>query len=180
MLEGEKVRLRLLEEDDLPLRVKWVNTPEIRQNLMFDYPISLAKTRRWFQNSLLDASRVHFSILDAENGKVIGMTGLLDIDHRHRRAQFYVTIGEMEYWGRGIADEVIRIVLQYGFVEMNLNKIYLYTLDGNARARSVYERNGFVEEGILRQHHFCVGRFQDLHHYSILREEWRSCYEDES
>lgn len=174
MLEATQITLRPLEEQDLPLRVRWVNDPEIRQMLMFDYPLSLAKTRAWFQKTVTDPTKVNFSIVDRETGTVIGMTGLIEIDIKHRRAQLYITIGEKAYWGRRIADEVIQLVLAYGFVELNLNKIYLYTLPANARGRKVYARNGFVTEGVLRQHYYCVGAYQDLTQQSVLRSEWEA------
>ena len=172
MFDGSQIYLRPLEREDLPLRVKWVNDPEVRRTLMFDYPVSLAKTQRWFNDSLMDDRKRNFSVLWRETDQVVGMTGLIEIEVKHRRAQFYLTIGEKDFWGRRIAAEVIPIVLHYGFVELNLNKIYLYTIPDNDRARKVYQRNGFVPEGVLRQHYFCVGQFQDLHQYGILRSEW--------
>ncbi|HOF89731.1 MAG TPA: GNAT family protein [Armatimonadota bacterium] len=172
MLESSRVYLRPLEEQDLPLRVKWVNDPEIRPMLMFDYPLSLAKTRAWFQKTLMDDTKVNFSIVEKETGAVIGMTGLIEISITHRRAQLYITIGEKKYWGRRLADEIIQLVLEYGFVELNLNKIYLFTLPANERGRKVYARNGFVTEGVLRQHYYCVGAYQDLTQQSVLRGEW--------
>lgn len=172
MLETQRVLLRLLEERDLPLRVKWVNDPEIRHLLMFDYPLSLAKTQAWFRQTVMDATKVHFSIVDRATDAVIGMTGLLDISTRHQRAQFYITIGEKGYWGKGIAGEVINLVIEYGFRELNLNRIFLYTLPGNEKARKVYEKKGFVREGELRQHYYCVGKYQDLTVQSILKSDW--------
>lgn len=173
MLEASQIYLRPLEDSDLPLRVKWVNDPEVRATLMFDYPLSLARTRVWFQKTLVDPAKLHFSIVDKLSESVVGMTGLLDITTKHQRAQFYITIGEKQFWGRRIADEVIPLVLRYGFTELNLRRIYLYTLPNNGRARKVYERNGFKREGVLRGHHYCVGEFQDLTVHSVLRHEWR-------
>jgi RimJ/RimL family protein N-acetyltransferase len=172
MLRSERTILRPLEEQDLPLRVKWVNDPEVRNMLMFDYPLSLAKTRAWFQQTLMDSTRLHFSIVDVASQEVIGMTGMIDINAKHQRAQFYVTIGEKQYWGHRIADEVIPLVVSHGFLELNLQRIYLYTLPKNSRARKVYERNGFQCEGVLRRHYYCVGQFQDLTVHSMLKSEW--------
>lgn len=172
MLNAKQIYLRPLEESDLPLRVKWVNDPEIRKTLMFDYPLSLAKTRAWFQKTVMDSTKINFSIVDRESDTVIGMTGLIDINIKHGRGQLYITIGEKTYWGRHIADEVIQLVLEYGFRELNLNKIYLFTLPANERARKIYTRNGFLTEGVLRQHYYCIGAFQDLTQQSILRGEW--------
>ena len=167
MLDAKDIYLRALEGDDLISRVKWVNNDEIRQNLMFEWPLSKAKTEKWFQNQLFDSTKVNFSIIDKESQKLIGMTGLLDISIRHSRAQFYMTIGEKEFWGKRLPDQNISMVLEYAFNELGLNKVYLYTININERARHVYLRNGFQPEGVLREHHL-----QDLHVFSILRSNW--------
>lgn len=172
MLQGKKIYLRLLERGDIKKRVEWVNNSDIRQTLMFDWPLSLAKTEKWFQNQLTNETKRNFSILYSENNELIGMTGLIDINIRHLRAQFYITIGEKKYQGKRLTDEIISLVLEYGFIELGLNRIYLYTLNNNERARKVYLRNGFIYEGTLRKHYFCVGDYQDLQVMSILKQDW--------
>jgi RimJ/RimL family protein N-acetyltransferase len=173
MFKAERIYLRPLESDDLKSRVAWVNDEEIRESIMFDWPLSLAKTEKWFQNQLFDDTKANFSIIDKETGRLIGMTGLLDISLKHKRAQFYMTIGEKDFWGKRLPDENIPMMLEYAFEEMGLNKVYLYTINVNDRARHVYLRNGFKPEGVLREHYFCVGRLQDLHVYSVIRKEWK-------
>ena len=172
MLQKERIYLRPLEREDLASRVKWVNDPETRKTLMFDYPLSLAKTQKWFDQILMDKTKINFSIVDVETDKLIGMTGLLNITPVHGHAQLYITIGEKEYWGKKLADEVISAVLEYGFIEVNLRKIYLYTIPSNERGRKVYERNGFVKEGVLKEHYFCVGAYQDLCVHAVMKEKW--------
>lgn len=172
MLEGRRVYLRLLEKEDLPYRVKWINDEEISKNVSFDWPVSLAKTQTWFQNSLMDKSKVNFSIIDKKSNKLIGMTGLVNINYIHSRGEFYITIGEKDFWGKHLPDEIIPLVLEYGFIELGLNRIYLSTFDHNKRAQKVYKRNGFVYEGRLRNHQFHKGAFRDYLIYSILKEEW--------
>lgn len=174
MLDGKVITLRLLERKDLEKRVEWVNNPLIRKTLMFDWPISTSKTEKWFDNQLLDNTKRNFSIIHKLDNKLIGMTGLIDINIRHLRAQFYLTIGDEIYQGRKLPDEIIPLVLEYGFRELGLNRIYLYTLNNNPRARKVYIRNGFIKEGILRKHYFCVGDYQDLQVMSVLKEEWEN------
>ena len=169
---GKQIYLRGLEEEDLVLRPKWFNSSEINKTLLMDYPITYASTLNWFRKSLMDNSKVNLSICDRENDKVIGMTGLLNINRRHMHAQFYITIGETEYWGRRIPDEVIPLVLKYGFAEQNLNKIYLWTIPENARARKVYERNGFVKEAEMKDHFYCRGRLNAIIQHRITRDEW--------
>lgn len=171
---GNQIYLRGLEYEDLPLRPKWFNDPEINKTLLMDFPISLASTHAWFQKSQQNINVVNLSICCKQTDQVIGMTGLLDINRRHRQAQFYITIGEKDYWGRKIPNEVIPMVLRYAFVDQDLNKVYLWTIPNNERARRVYERNGFVQEAEMKEHFFCRGSLQDIIQHRILRSEWKT------
>ena len=171
MLTGKKINLRLLEKEDLPSRVEWINDKENIKTLLFDWPTSNAKTEKWFNNVIMDTSKLNLSIVDKESNVLVGMTGLLNIDRINGHAQLYITIGNKEYRGRRLPDEIISLVLEYGFHEYGLKRIYLYTLPNNDRGRKVYERNGFKLDGVLRKHVFCRGKQQDLYIHSILRDE---------
>lgn len=172
MLKGKNVYLRPLSQKDLPDRVEWINDEENIQTLLFDWPTSIEKTQKWYSNVVFDSSKFNLSIVDKETDELIGMTGLLNIDRINHHAQLYITIGNKKYRGRRIPDEVIPLVLEYGFTELELKKIYLYTLPNNERGRHVYERNGFSQDGILRQQVYCRGKQQDLYVHSILKEEF--------
>ena len=179
ILIGDNIYLRLLERDDLKKRVKWINDREINQNLGFDFPANIDKTNAWFQNTLMDSSRMNFSIVDTESKQVIGMAGFLGINMKNRNAEFYITIGEKGFWGKGIADDSIKLLLDYAFKELGLEKVYLHTFDYNKRAGRVYERNGFKKEGIFRKHIWKQGELRDIIYYSILKNEWSEFKEDE-
>ncbi|NCD09787.1 MAG: N-acetyltransferase [Negativicutes bacterium] len=171
---GERIYLRGLEKTDLKVRPEWFNDPDINHTLLMKLPISDATTSDWYTRilPLQNKTRVDLSICDKQTDRVIGMTGLLQIDLVHRHSQFYITIGEKEYWGKRFPDEVIPRVLWLAFVQYGLNKVYLWTINVNARARHVYERNGFRNEAIMREHYFCRGKLQDIHQHAILRRDW--------
>lgn len=172
MLNGRTVYLRLLSQEDLKDRVSWINDEENIQTLLFDWPTSYEKTMKWYGNVVMDPTKLNLSIVDKETNELIGMTGLLNIDRINHHAQLYITIGNRKYRGRHLPDEVIPLVLEYGFTELELKKIYLYTLPNNERGRHVYERNGFKQDGILRQQVYCRGKQQDLYVHSILKTEF--------
>ena len=172
MLKGKTVYLRLLSQDDLKDRVSWINDEENIQTLLFDWPTSYEKTLKWYNNVIFDNTKLNLSIVDAETDELIGMTGLLNIDRTNHHAQLYITVGNKKYRGKRLPDEVIPLVLEYGFTELELKRIYLYTLPNNERGRHVYERNGFKLDGILRQHVYCRGKQQDLYIHSILKDEF--------
>jgi diamine N-acetyltransferase len=173
MFDGNSIYLRLMEKEDCAFRTNWVNDEETRKTLMFDWPLSLSGTEKWFDMQDLDPKKRNFMIISKDSNLPIGITGLIDIDFRHLRGQFYITIGEKDYRGKRIPDESIPLVLNYGFNELGLNRIYLYTLNNNERARKVYERNGFIYEGKLRKHYFCVGEYQDLQVMSVLKDDFK-------
>ena len=172
MIETKRLFLRALEDSDLEARVKWFNDPEINQFLVSDFPMGLARTKRWFQNGLDDNTKFNLSIVSKATDKVIGMTGLLNIDRKNSHAQFYITIGEKDHQGKGLPDEIIPAVLNYGFTYLRMNKIYLWTLLNNERARKVYESNGFRKEATLLQFLHCRGDFQDIIQHCVLRRDY--------
>lgn len=172
MLSSKNIYLRLLEKGDLPSRVEWFNNKEISKYLVSDYPVSLAKTEAWFSKTVLDSTKVHFSIVDSKKNKLIGMTGLLQVCTKHRNAQMYITIGDESYHGKKLPDEIIPLVLNYAFIELNLNKVYLWTIPCNARGRKVYERNGFVKEAEMHEHMYCKGMYQTIIQHRVLRKEF--------
>ena len=172
MITTNNICLRPLEREDLPKRVKWLNDPQIYKTLGSDYPVSLAKTEAWFNKVLFDDSKVNFSIVHKATGKVIGMAGLLQIDVRHRKAQMYITIGESDFHGKRYPDEIIPAILEFGFVELNLNKVYLWTIPNNERGRAVYERNGFIKEAEMHQHMYCRGKYQTIIQHRVLKHEF--------
>jgi RimJ/RimL family protein N-acetyltransferase len=77
-------------------------------------------------------------------------------------------------WDRGLGFDALTTLVQFGFEQMNLNRIYLRVFAGNERAVHLYEKAGFRHEGCWRQAEFRHGRYHDLLWMSVLREEWNS------
>ena len=115
MLLGDQVYLRLMEERDIPYKVKWINDPEVRATLNFEYPISEVATKQWLNKVSLDSSRKDFIVCLKENDEPIGYAGFINVDSKAMKAEMYAGIGDINYWGKGLAQEVRRIQLEYGF-----------------------------------------------------------------
>jgi len=169
-----RIAVRRLEYKDLSERVAWFNTPSIYTQMLIDVPLSIAGTEKWFRERVLDERHHDFVFLicrsDAEPN-LCAMGGLTDVSYRHRRAELYVVVRPGET-GRGIGSAVVKWLCNYGFLQLNLWRIQLYTFHENERARRVYERLGFIHEGVLRGHVFHQGRFADRHIQSLLRCDW--------
>ena len=171
MMQEMKVTIRKFEKSDIPKKVEWINNPENNQFLHYDIPISVENTEKWFDSHVGDDSR-YDAVIEAD-GIPVGTIGLLGIDSKNSKAEFYIAMGEVSYKGKGVAKEASRLLLEYGFVKLGLNRIYLYTEAMNENAQMLFERVGFVKEGILRQDIISHGRFVDRIAYGFLRENWK-------
>lgn len=172
MIEGDRIYLRLMEEKDISYKVKWINDNEVRKTLDFDYPISEISTKQWLNRVASDNSRKDFIICLKENDKQIGYTGLMNINYKNSKAEMYMGIGEKEYWGKGYAKESRKLLLEYAFMELGLNKIYTYNWVKNEKIIGLNKKLGFKIEGTLRCDKFSHGEFRDKVIMGILRDEY--------
>lgn len=83
-----------------------------------------------------------------------------------------IGLGERDYWGRGYGTDAMRLILQYGFIELNLHRISLASHSYNERALKSYEKVGFKVEGTIRHDTLREGRRTDGIFMGILRDEW--------
>lgn len=173
-LKGERVSLALLEREHLKKRVEFLNDPEVQATLNFDYPTSLAKTEAWFAKNVLASNRVDFAFVSTKTDKVIGFGGFINVEQKVRKAELYIFIGDKEYWGKGFGRDGYKLLVNYGFAEMGLDRIYLHQLAENTRAIKATEALGWQTEGLLRQDIWSHGELKDQYILSILRAEWKN------
>lgn len=170
-MEGTLVRLRPIAPDDLPRFVAWIADPEVRRFLSLYRPLSLNDEERWFEGLGKGADQEIFAIETVE-GRHIGSVGLHSIHPRDRSAEAGIFIGEREYWGKGYGTEAMRLMLGFGFGQLNLHRIFLHVYAYNERAIRSYLKCGFVREGVLRQAVFKNGKYSDVLVMGILQPEF--------
>jgi RimJ/RimL family protein N-acetyltransferase len=91
---------------------------------------------------------------------------------RDRRAELGYWLGA-DAWGAGFATEAAGALVDFGFAELGLSRIYAHVLQGNAASCRVLEKLGMVNEGIRRQHVRKGKRLLDVELFGMLRDEWR-------
>lgn len=173
MLVGKRIRLRLVEENDLSLLVAWRNTPSIWAGFFNKFPLSMAGQKEWFARLVANQSKKLFMICTVEGDEPIGTVGLGHIDFANQSTEFgNMLIGKQECIGKSYAREATELMLSYCFLRLNMNRVYLTLYVDNARAIKLYERCGFKVEGTLREAQFEDGVFKDVLVMSILRREF--------
>ncbi len=176
ILRGRRVFLRAAERSDIPIFVRWFNDADLTSFITMRDPMSMAMEERWFEQMLQDhgKSRYHFVICRLEDRAPIGSLGLFDLDLVNGSAGIGISIGEKSLWGRGYGTDAMNALLDFGFGQLRLERLWLEVYEFNARARRSYEKSGFVLEGTQRRAMYKQGRFHDVHLMSILRDEWEA------
>jgi RimJ/RimL family protein N-acetyltransferase len=138
--------------------------------------MSQAMEEQWFNRTLESQGKdaYHFVICRLEDDTPIGTIGLFHVDTVNGSAGIGISIGEKALWGKGLGTDAMLALLDFGFGQLRLERMWLEVYDFNVRARRSYEKCGFVLEGTERHAIFKRGRFHGVHLMSILRAEWES------
>jgi len=173
-LEGKKIVLRPLSEDDINERyLSWVNNREITRYMETGiYPTTLKELQSFYKKIANSKSDIMFAILNKRNMLHIGNIKLGSINWVHRFADLGIMIGEKKFQGRGYGQEACRLVLEYAFKRLNLNKIILGVYGDHKLAITVYQKVGFRIEGRIKNLLYKDGEYCDKVIMGIAREEF--------
>jgi Acetyltransferases, including N-acetylases of ribosomal proteins len=113
------------------------------------------------------------AFIDRKTDLHIGNVGLHAIDGLHRTAVLGIVIGEKSAWGRGIGRKSWRAITDYGFGVLNLHKICATVIEGNEASLKCALSAGYLVDGRQAQQIFKNGKYLDLIHVGLLRQNWK-------
>lgn len=156
-VEGSAVRLRLLEEADLPLTLSWRNQDNIRKWFFHSDLITPQQHKAWFDQYYSRDNDFVFIIeqLSPQRNRPVGQISLYQVDWSTRQAEFgRLMIGESDALGKGFAHEATHLIVKLAIEQFKLRKLYLEVLSNNQIALSIYTKIGFIKvsetEGVLK------------------------------
>jgi len=175
MLQGDKVILRGIRREDLPLLWQFHNDLELELAGGGDPPMpqSLTRLEADFDREAANGGRDGASFAIEADGILIGRCVLRNFDHTNQTCELGIGIGNASYRDRGYGGDALRVLLDYAFRLRNVRKVWLVVNADNPRAMRLYTARGFVEEGRFRQHVWSNGRYIDLVQMGLLRDEWQ-------
>jgi diamine N-acetyltransferase len=169
---GERIALGPFPRDLLETDLRWINDFETQRNLMhIPRPHIMEQTRAYHEHVAGSPSDVLFVIYELETWQPIGTTGLKDIEHHNRSAEFGILIGEPSARGKGYGTEAASLMLDYAFTALGLHNVRLHVLEYNLAGIRAYEKAGFREIGRRTKCHFASGRWWDIIHMDCLSTE---------
>ena len=176
LIRGKHVYLRPAEKSDVPTFVRWFADAEMSGFLGMRAPFSEAMEEQWFARMVEQQGKehYHFVMCRLDDTQPIGTISLFQIDAINGSAGVGIAIGEKPLWGNGYGTDAMNALLDFGFGQLRLERIWLEVYDFNVRAQRSYEKAGYVVEGTLRHANYRQGMHRDVLLMSILRDEWRA------
>lgn len=108
-----------------------------------------------FVNGYQSNKRAVFLVIRLkENNKHIGNVKIDKINYIHRNCEYGIMMGDKTEWGKGYAKEASIAIINYAFEELGLNKVNLGVVESNDVAVKLYEKMGFIKEGVLKQNFY--------------------------
>ena len=113
-------------------------------------------------------NNIFLAILSTKGNMHIGNVRLGPIDSNSKVCKFSMMIGNTDFHGKGYGTKIVSACISYIFDEMKMNKFFVEVITDNNAAIRVFEKNGLVEEGILKQHFRIEGKYYDMKIMSIF------------
>ncbi|TXJ00840.1 MAG: N-acetyltransferase [Chryseobacterium cucumeris] len=170
VLQTERLILSQLEEKDIPFIV------ELLQHRIFSdltsnipYPYVENDARSWVKMSkeaFENNTGYTFAIRNKE-GQIIGAIGLHDRDDDKAELGYWIGI---PYWNKGYITEAAKAIIDFGFNELKLNKIFATHFPHNPASGRIMEKAGMEQEAVLIKEVKKDGEYFDLVRYCILKD----------
>ncbi|RJQ30475.1 N-acetyltransferase [Candidatus Parcubacteria bacterium] len=175
LIQGKRMILREITPEDVTDRyVSWMNDPEVVQFLETRFQAYTKETLLDYVEEKLSDNHSAFLGMILHNGKRhIGNIKLGPINWIHSVGSIGIMIGEKDSFGKGYATEAIGLVIDYAFGRLSLHKLTAGCYDRNRGALRAFEKNGFVIEGVRKQHVSCCGEFIDVIELGLINSRYR-------
>ena len=173
-IEGKTIDLVAGSSKWAKLLCKWNNAPNVRYYVRNLWPLTLEDIKKWFEPPVERHTKdfVVFTIYHKVEKRPIGNIGFGRIRWVDRSAIISGVIGEVDHWGRGIIVEAAKLLIEYGFRELNLHKINAELLTPDKRSLRVAEKLNFKKEAILKEQMYVDGQYQDVNKFSLFKRDW--------
>lgn len=174
IVKGQKINLRFPNKKDADSITLHASDIEISEFTFVPHPYQKKDALDFIKRAAQtrdDLIELHFGMENVEDGKLIGMIGLNEINFIHRRAEFGYWLGK-KFWGMGIAKEAVKLLTNYCFEKMNLELLYAYVQPENSNSWKLLESCGYQRDGLLRKYMKRGDERLDHYVYSMVRDAW--------
>ena len=174
VFETDRLLLRPFEQEDAPIVDFLTNDIELaRMTLHIPYPYIEGYASQWIAScteKMKKRSSYNFAIVLKETDEIVGCS-TLSIALNHKRGELAYWIGR-KYWDNGYATEASLKIIEFGFHELKLNRIWACVMNKNIGSIEVMKKSGLLYEGTFPQHVLKWGQYEDVEYYGLLKEQY--------
>lgn len=166
-------------EKDAEIESRWTHDSEYLRLVQRDpaLPMSPAQLKKRYEKIEKDADENHnnfyYTIRMKSDERLVGFAELYWIDWSNGGAGLRLGIGDPADRRKGYGKQVLRLLVNIAFNELNLYRLNATLPEYNTAALALFCEHGFVEEVRQREAVNRYGRRWDLLHLGLLREEWQ-------
>ncbi len=176
LLKGETInvrKMRLSDAQNLYDNVKHKEVVKYTQAIPHPYPKDGAQKfiRSSFSN-IKKNKAYELAIVLKESDKLIGIVSLLSVDMKNNNAELGYWLGK-KHWGKGYVTQAVKLILDFGFNQLKLHRIYAKLFDKNIGSKKVLEKTGFKLEGTFKEHQYRHKKWQDVLRYGLLKKDYK-------
>lgn len=172
-INGKKIILRAVEEEDLLLLHKWANDTQT-QNIMgaIHLPSSMNFHKKWFNSLIEDKLNIRFAI-EAPDIGLIGLSSIIKIDWKNSHAWHGVMLGNVDIRGKGYGFDAVMTTMKYAFDELNFNRLDGSMIEYNKLSINFYcDKLGWKKEGKRRDYYYRNGKYWDQILVGITKNDY--------
>lgn len=168
MLQAGEIKLIPMGLKDAEFIVNLRNKKEVFNYSFSNIPLYDFGHNRWL-NEINTTNNIFFIIERKE--KKIGYINITNIDYLNEKGEYAIALDPQET-GQGIAYKASQLLFNYVFTNLKISKIYLLVFSENERAKKLYEKLGFEQEGYFKKEVFKNGNFHNVIRMALFRDEW--------
>lgn len=174
-IETSRLYLRPVDQQVYRNSFETLNETELKYffGISTDEELAVERSRAERGLTTVNMSFLVFHLLDKKDQRNIGWCGYHKWFPKHQRAEIGYVLGDESLRHTGLMTEALDAIINYGFTEMNLNRIEAGVGKENTPSLKLMERFGFVKEGILREHYMVGNTLEDTISFSLLKREYK-------
>jgi ribosomal-protein-alanine N-acetyltransferase len=176
VLTTENLILRAIDEKDLAGLFAIFSSEPVMKFMDVERFTNISEAAQmvtFFREKLSIGEGIRWAICLKDNDQLIGTCGFHHISPTHYKCEIGYDLLP-DFWGKGIMTNALHAILQFGFEQMNFNRIEAIVDPINTKSYALLDRLGFQREGLHRQSFFEKGRFVDVYIYSMLQGDYKN------
>lgn len=172
-LESDRLVLRAIEISDAKDINEIRSNDEVMTFMDSSAHQSIGDSEKFIQQGIDTYKKgqgFFWAIIDKSTGIMIGDFSFWKIDLKNHRAEIGYTL-KPKYWGIGVMSETMKMLLDFGFNQLNLHSFEANINPKNNGSRQLLLKSGFVKEAYFKENYYFNGQYLDSEIYSLIKSE---------